>query len=56
MNPSMLIRLHEFDNVLIAKSPVAIGQSLSDLSVRARAQIPAGHKVAACRIAKSERL
>lgn len=50
----MLIRLHAADNVLIAKSPIAIGQELPDLSARARAQIPAGHKVAASRIAKGD--
>lgn len=50
----MLIRLHASDNVLIAKSPIAMGQELPGLSARARAQIPAGHKVAASRIAKGE--
>ncbi len=50
----MLIRLHASDNVLIAKSQVAIGQELPGLSARARAQIPAGHKVAANPIAKGQ--
>ncbi|WP_300708902.1 altronate dehydratase family protein [Limnohabitans sp.] len=50
----MLIRLHASDNVLIAKSQVAIGQELPGLSARARAQIPAGHKVAASPIAKGQ--
>ncbi len=50
----MLIRLHASDNDLIAKSQVAIGQELPGLSARARAQIPAGHKVAASPIAKGQ--
>ncbi len=54
MNSNMLIRLHASDNVLIAKSQVAIGQELPGLSARARAQIPAGHKVAASPIAKGQ--
>ncbi len=54
MNSNMLIRLHASDNVLIAKSQVAIGQELPGLSARARAQIPAGHKVAANPIAKGQ--
>lgn len=54
MNPNLLIRLHAADNVLIAKAPIAIGQALPGVSARARAQVPAGHKVAASRIAKGE--
>ncbi|SHI02448.1 UxaA family hydrolase [Pollutimonas bauzanensis] len=49
-----LIRLHANDNVLIAKAQLALGQVLQDLGVRARAQVPAGHKIAARRIAKGE--
>lgn len=54
MNPNLLIRLHAADNVLIAKAPIAIGQELPGVSARARAQVPAGHKVAASHIAKGE--
>ena len=50
MDHNNLIRLHANDNVLIAKAPIAIGQELPNLAARARAQIPAGHKVAAERI------
>ncbi len=49
-----LIRLHVADNVLVARTPIAMGQSLPGLAVRARAQVPAGHKVAACAIAQGE--
>lgn len=49
-----LIRLHEADNVLVARTPIAMGQSLPGLAVRARAQVPAGHKVAARAIAQGE--
>ena len=49
-----LIRLNAADNVLIARQALSIGQeiSLAGASVRMRAQIAAGHKVAAHRIAK----
>ena len=50
MIATTLIRLHQTDNVLIAKSQISIGQDLPGLNVRARAQIPAGHKVASQRI------
>jgi len=52
--PPHLIRLHAADNVLIAKEPIALGQTLPGLAARARAQVPAGHKIAACRIAQGE--
>jgi altronate hydrolase len=46
VNKSALIRLHANDNILVAKADLSIGQHLADIGVRARAQIPAGHKVA----------
>ena len=51
-----LIRLHANDNVLIAKSPLALGQriEISGDAVRLRAQVPPGHKVAVCAIARGE--
>lgn len=51
---SPLIRLHDNDNVLVTKTALALGQVLEELGVRARAQVPAGHKIAAQRIAKGE--
>ena len=54
MNTSPLIRLHPADNVLVAKSPLSLGQSLPDFDVRVRAQVPAGHKIAARSIGKGE--
>jgi altronate hydrolase len=51
-----LIRLHEQDNVLVAKSAVALGEVFSDWQLRARAQVPAGHKIAARAIAQGERV
>ncbi|MEW7849150.1 altronate dehydratase family protein [Massilia aurea] len=53
---SPLIRLHEADNVLIARSQLALGQQIEagGVAVRMRAQVPAGHKVAARRIALGE--
>jgi altronate hydrolase len=48
----VLIQLHDRDNVWIAKSPIALGQELPPLGVRARAQIPAGHKIAGQALSK----
>lgn len=49
-----LIRLKAADNVLIAREPLSIGQQVQTAAsvVRLRAQVPAGHKVAAERIAR----
>lgn len=52
--PPPLIRLHAADNVLIARAALALGQELPELGLRLRAQVPAGHKIAARRIAKGE--
>ena len=49
-----LLRLHPADNVLIAKSALALGQALPESGLRVRAQVPAGHKIAATRIAAGE--
>ncbi len=54
MTAGSLIRLHPADNVLVAKSPLALGQNLPELGLRTRAQVPAGHKIAARRIAAGE--
>jgi altronate hydrolase len=51
---SPLIRLHPDDNVLVAKAPLALGQPLPEFDVKVRAQVPAGHKIAARAIAKGE--
>lgn len=50
MNNLPLIRLHANDNVLIAKQTLALGMAISELGLRLRAQVPGGHKIAACRI------
>jgi altronate hydrolase len=54
MITSPLIRLHPDDNVLVAKAPLALGQALPEFDVKVRAQVPAGHKIAARRIAEGE--
>jgi altronate hydrolase len=51
---SPLIRLHANDNVLIARQPIGLGQELPEFGLRMRAQVPAGHKIAARKIAASE--
>lgn len=50
-SPSPLIRLHANDDVLIARRVIGLGESLPEFGVRTRAQVPAGHKIAARRIA-----
>ncbi|MBT9457879.1 MAG: altronate dehydratase [Burkholderiaceae bacterium] len=47
MTASPLIRLHANDNVLIARTPVALAQEVPEFGLRVRAQVPAGHKIAA---------
>ena len=51
-----LIRLHGSDNVLIAREALSLGRQvqLGDSIVRVRAQVPAGHKIAARAIACGE--
>ena len=54
MSTSPLIRLHPNDNVLVAKTPLALGDLLPEVGARLRGQVPAGHKVAARAIARGE--
>ena len=49
-----VIRLHPNDNVVIARTDVPIGMALPSEGISSRAQVPAGHKIAARRIAKDE--
>ncbi|HEU0200736.1 MAG TPA: altronate dehydratase family protein [Burkholderiaceae bacterium] len=51
---SPLIRLHEKDNILIAREPIALGSYLAEFDLRVRAQVPAGHKIAAHAIRNGE--
>ena len=53
---SPLLHLHPNDNVLVAKTVLALGQEIPELGVRTRAQVPAGHKIAARRIAAGEQV
>ncbi len=53
---SPLIRLHSNDNVLLVKSALGIGKELAEFGLKIRAQLPAGHKVAAKAIAMGERI
>jgi len=48
-----VIRLHEIDNVLIARGDIAIGTKL-DGGLTAKSQVPAGHKIAARAIKMGE--
>lgn len=53
---SPLLHLHSNDNVFVAKTALALGQEIPGLGVRTRAQVPAGHKIAARRIAAGEQV
>ena len=52
----VLLHLHPNDNVLVAKTALALGQDIPELGLRTRAQVPAGHKIAARRIAAGEQV
>ena len=54
--PSPLIRLHLNDNVQIARAVIGQGQACDAQGLLARAEIPAGHKVAVRRIAAGEQI
>ncbi|WP_342064762.1 UxaA family hydrolase [Cupriavidus sp. OTU4895] len=56
MTQDPVIRLHANDNVLIARGDLTLGQHLEALGVRMRAQVPAGHKIAARAIARGEQV
>jgi len=51
---SALIRLKAEDNVLVAARPLGLGEEVAGLGLRVRAQVPAGHKLAARAIRAGE--
>ncbi len=51
---SPVIRLHPADNILVAREPIALGRQIGDPPLRARAQVAAGHKLAAVPIAAGQ--
>jgi len=51
---SPLIRLHQNDNILVARENLALGAQLPEFGLRLRAQVPAGHKIAARAIAEGD--
>ena len=53
---SPLLHLLPDDNVCVAKSALALGLTISELGVRTRAQVPAGHKIAARHISAGEQV
>ncbi len=51
---SPVIRLHDNDNVLIARTDVALGQPLGVGGLNSRSQVPAGYKIAARALQRGE--
>ena len=49
-----VIRLHNSDNVVIARIDVGIGSKIESEGFTSKSQVPAGHKIAAVNIAKGE--
>ena len=49
-----IIRLHPQDNVVVARTEVALGESLEGGAYKSRSQVPAGYKIAAVDIAQGE--
>ena len=49
-----VIRLHNADNVVIARVDVGIGLKIESEGFTSKSQVPAGHKIAAVNIAKGE--
>jgi altronate hydrolase len=49
-----VIRLHSRDNVVVARTDIAIGEPISGENLVSRSQVPAGYKVATRPIAKGE--
>ena len=54
MPPPLTIRLHEADNVVVARVDLMAGINIADESVSCAAPIPAGHKLAVSPIAAGE--
>src|SRR5262249_10175402 len=48
------IRLHENDNVLVARGDLALGAKLEAEGLTCRSQVPSGHKIAAGAITKAD--
>ena len=48
------IRLHDGDNIVIARTDVGIGTPLPAEGISSRSQVAAGHKIARTRIAKGD--
>src|SRR5690606_23879692 len=49
----LAIRLHDSDNVLIARSDLPIGARIAD-GLTSKSQVPAGHKIASRAIKKGD--
>jgi altronate hydrolase len=49
-----VIRLHPNDNVVVARTDVAIGMEIPSEGISSRSQVPSGHKIAARNIQVGE--
>ena len=48
------VRLHDNDNIVIARTDLGIGVRIEAEGITSRSQVGAGHKIASVKIAKSE--
>jgi altronate hydrolase len=48
-----VIRLHPLDNVVIARSAISMGATITSEGLTSRSQVPAGHKIAATNIPRN---
>ena len=53
-NTGPTVRLHDHDNIVIARADVSIGTALPAEGITSRSQVGAGHKIASTRIAKGD--
>ena len=49
---SPIIRLDPADNIVVARQPVAAGTVIPEEGITVKTDIPLGHKIASCPIAK----
>ena len=52
----IIIRLHEADNVVVARADITAGTEITGEGISALANVPAGHKIATADITKGDEI